>query len=78
VWVACHGFGLVRVDPLSRDVTATVPRPGGRHVGAVLTTDDPFEFVGVTLDGSTLWVSDVSDAAGRFRVLSVESATPRP
>jgi len=141
--VACHDFGLVRVDPVTRNVTGTVPWPGGRYVavdrhlliggdqgvaevdpdslavtasydvrpdyfgdlttsgdvawvgtsgeapltrldldsrtvGAVLTTDDPFEFVGVTLDGDVLWVSDVSDAAGRFRVLSVEAATPTP
>ena len=143
VWVACHDLGLVRVDPVARDVTGTVPWPGGRYVavdrhlliggdqgvaevdpdsldvtalydvrpdyfgdlttsgdvawvgtsggapltrldldsrtvGAVLTTDDPFEFVGVALDGNTLWVSDVSDATGRFRVLSVESTTPSP
>jgi len=143
VWVACHDLGLVRVDPVSRDVTGTVPWPGGRYVavdqhlliggdqgvaevdpdtlgvratydlkpdyfgdlttsgdhawvgtsgtapltrldldtrtvGAVLTTDNPFEFVGVTLQGDVLWVSDIGDNAGRYRVLSVESTTPRP
>jgi hypothetical protein len=46
-------------------------------VGAVLTTDDPFEFVGVTLEGKTLWVSDVSDTAGRYRVLSIGSKTSK-
>ncbi len=49
-----------------------------RTVGAVLTTQDPFEFVGVTLEGETLWVSDVSDSAGRYRVLSIESTMPNP
>ena len=138
VWVACHDVGLVRVDPVLREVTGTVPWLGGRYValdqhllvggdqgiaeidpdtldvratydvrpdyfgdlttagdrawvgtsgvapltrldldtqtvGAVLTTNNPFEFVGVTLDGNTLWVSDVSDTAGRYRVISIES-----
>lgn len=138
VWVACHDVGLVRVDPVSRDVTGAVPWPGGRYValdqhlliggdqgvaevdpdtldvratydvrpdyfgdlttagdrawvgtsggapltrldldtqtvGEVLTTNSPFEFVGVMLDGETLWVSDVSDTARRYRVLSIES-----
>ncbi len=143
VWVACHNLGLVRVDPVSRDVTGTVPWPGGlyvavdqhlliggdqgvaevdpdtlavraaydvrpdylgdlttsgdhawvgtsgtapltrldldaRTVGAVLTTDDPFEFVGITLDGDILWVSDLSDAAARYRVLSIDTTAPSP
>jgi hypothetical protein len=46
--------------------------------GAVLTSENPFEFVGVTLAGNTLWVSDFSDLAGRYRVLSIESKTSGP
>ena len=58
--------------------TAPLTRLGfdARTVGAVLTTDDPFEFVGVALDGKTLWVSDVSDTAGRYRILSIRSKSP--
>ena len=66
-WVGASGAA-----PLTRlDLDA-------QTVGAVLTTDDPFEFVGVTLAGNTLWVSDVSDTAGRYRVLSIESKTSKP
>ena len=31
VWVACHDVGLMRVDPVSREVTGTVAWPGGRY-----------------------------------------------
>jgi hypothetical protein len=34
LWVACHDVGLVRVDPVSREVTGTVAWPGGRYVAS--------------------------------------------
>ena len=141
--MACHDLGLVRVDPVSRDVTGTVLWPGGFHVavdqhlliggdqgvaevdpdtlgvlatydlrpdyfgdlttsgdrawvgtsgtapltrldldthtvGEVVTTNDPFEFVGVTLQREVLWVSDATDTAHRYRVLSAGSTKPSP
>jgi len=45
----------------------------GQTVAAVLTTPDPFDFVGVTLAHGTLWVSDSNDRANRHRMLSVST-----
>jgi streptogramin lyase len=63
-WVGTSGNA-----PLTRLDLAT------KTAGEVLTTDDFFEFVGVTMAGNVVWVSDTNDNAARYRVLSLRTST---
>ena len=63
-WVGTSGNA-----PLTRlDLTA-------KSIDEVLTTDDSFEFVCVTIAGTVLWVADTNDNASRYRLLSLRAST---